>query len=461
MKHQYNIKDKYSIEAYAKRLLDKSLSDVLSPEDINAIRAELNNKSNKGKFGSIIEKYFFGIEPGNKSAPDFEEAGVELKTSPLKENYRSKERLVLGMIDYCSIVNETWKGSHFLKKNLWLLLMFYMHDDNKILLELIIKIIGLWSYSEEDFLIIKRDWELIQQKIIDGKAHELSEGDTLYLGACTKASTSADRRKQPNSNIPAKPRAFALKQTYVNIIIEKMREEMADFHHTQIKYGRIIKNVKELKNKNGLEEITLSKLKPYIGLSDEQIQRRLRVKFKKKPKNVYSILTYRMLGVEKPCVEEFEKANIELKTIRLKNNNLPKEDMSFPAFKYTEIVKEDWDNCELKTEYLEKKFLFVVFKYNDKQKLIFQGAFFWNMPYRDMLEVQKVWKETQKRIKYGNCMSLPKKSENKICHVRPHATNKNDTYPTPNGGKAVKKCFWLNTQYIRDQVLANNMLIKP
>ena len=42
-------------------------------------------------------------------------------------------------------------------------------------------------------------------------------------------------------------------------------------------------------------------------------------------------------------------------------NNLPKEDMSFPTFKYKEIVNEDWENSDFK-DILEHKFLFVFFQ---------------------------------------------------------------------------------------------------
>lgn len=36
-----------------------------------------------------------------------------------------------------------------------------------------------------------------------GEAHCLTEGDTLYLAACTKGATSASVRQQPFSPIPA------------------------------------------------------------------------------------------------------------------------------------------------------------------------------------------------------------------------------------------------------------------
>ena len=53
-----------------------------------------------------------------------------------------------------------------------------------------IKLVDDWKFSEEDLKIIKHDWNLINGKILKGKAHELSEGDTFYLGACTKGSTA-------------------------------------------------------------------------------------------------------------------------------------------------------------------------------------------------------------------------------------------------------------------------------
>lgn len=38
--------------------------------------------------------------------------------------------------------------------------------------------------------VIQSDWEKIVNKVKIGEAHNLSEGDTLYLGACTKGSTA-------------------------------------------------------------------------------------------------------------------------------------------------------------------------------------------------------------------------------------------------------------------------------
>jgi DNA mismatch repair protein MutH len=65
-----------------------------------------------------------------------------------------------------------------------------------------------WSFPSTDLEIIKKDWETITKKIADGKAHELSEGDTFYLGACTKGANASSVRKQPFSRNSCKTKSI-------------------------------------------------------------------------------------------------------------------------------------------------------------------------------------------------------------------------------------------------------------
>ena len=67
------------------------------------------------------------------------------------------------------------------------------------------------NFSENDLKIIKDDWHTIINKIKDGDAHNISESDTFYLGACTKGVNSKSLVSQPFSVKPAKPRAYSLK----------------------------------------------------------------------------------------------------------------------------------------------------------------------------------------------------------------------------------------------------------
>ena len=183
MKPLYNKSDKQSVLTFAKELRNKTLREAC---DATILK---HTYSGKGNFGQILEKYYFQYEPNSESEADFNEIGLELKSSPLKQlknkEFRSKERLVLNIISYLEVVNQDFATSSFWKKNANILLVFYLHNGNQNLLDYIIKLVDEWNFPVNDLEIIKRDWETIKKKITDGKAHELSEGDTFYLGACT------------------------------------------------------------------------------------------------------------------------------------------------------------------------------------------------------------------------------------------------------------------------------------
>jgi DNA mismatch repair protein MutH len=458
MKLPYNPKDKKSVTDYAKLLKEKTLRQICNPLILE------HNYTGKGNFGQIIEKFYFGYDPNSKSEADFFEIGMELKTSPLKQlrnkEYRSKERLVLNIINYIEVVNQQFEESDFWKKNANILLIFYLHQAGFDVLDYVIKLVDEWDFPNTDLEIIKKDWELIKQKIADGKAHELSEGDTFYLGACTKGANANSTRKQPFNDIPAKQRAYSLKQGYVNHIIASISNDTIGV------YGKLIPSV-EVAKKLTIEDIVISKFKPYYGMTIEQILTSTMVELNTNAKSFYANLTKAILGIELDKeIEEFEKAEIIVKTIRLKENNLPKEDISFPNFKYEEIANEEWDDSNFK-DILEHKFLFVFFQF-EKEQLVLRKVKFWNMPYKEILEAEKVWLKTKEIVLKGKIVkevvgakrytNFPNKSFNSVSHVRPHATNAADTYPLPTKDKLTKAkeytkhCFWLNNTYVRDEI---------
>ncbi|PQA92811.1 DNA mismatch repair protein MutH [Chryseobacterium piscicola] len=463
MKLPYNPSDKNSVIEYAKKLKGKSLRQICNPNILE------HSYSGKGNFGQVLEKFYFGYEPNSTAEADFAQIGMELKSSPLKQlknnEYRSKERLVLNIINYLNVVNQNFENSDFIKKNASILLIFYLHQAGYDILDLIIKLVDEWSFPSTDLEIIKKDWETITKKIADGKAHELSEGDTFYLGACTKGANALSVRKQPFSEIPAKQRAYSFKQGYVNHIIASIAGETKEI------YGKIIPSVSVAK-KQTIEEIVISKFKPYYGKTEEEIVKSLKIEINTKAKSFYANLTKAILGISLDKeIEEFEKAEIIVKTVRLKENNLPKEDISFPTFKYEELVNEDWENSDFK-DILEHKFLFVFFQF-ENEKLVLRKVKFWNMPYLDLLEVEKVWNKTQEIVAKGEIVkeiktnkngkevrftNFPSKKFSSISHVRPHAKDASDAYPLPNKDKLTKEmeytkhCFWLNNSYVKDEI---------
>jgi len=94
----YNPENKKSIIEYAKLLKGKTLRDVC---DVNLIKHKIKGK---GYLGQILEEFYFLYKPNSDSEPDFPIAKLELKSSPLKklknDEFRSKERLVLNIINY-------------------------------------------------------------------------------------------------------------------------------------------------------------------------------------------------------------------------------------------------------------------------------------------------------------------------------------------------------------------------
>lgn len=457
---QYDINSAESIINFAKGLKNKSLQEVCGKE------IEVHGYKGKGNFGQILEKFYFGYEPNSDVQPDFPEAGLELKSSPLKTlkngDFRSKERLVLNIINYLKVHKENFENSSFWKKNAHLLLVFYLWNKKTDLIDYLIKLVDDWKYPNEDLKIIKHDWETINQKIIDGKAHEISEGDTFYLGACTKGSTAAKSlRAQPFSREKAKQRAYSLKQGYVNHIIAVIAKGEKET------YGKIVERP-EILEKESIEQVIIKKFLPFYGKTAQQIEAHFKLDLNQKAKSYFANLTKTILGVGlDKRIEEFDKADIIVKTIRLKENNLPKEDISFSSFKYKELVETVWEESDFKN-ILERKFFFVFYQF-ENDKLVLRKVRFWNMPQSDIEIAKRVWLTTKNNVKQGKIVAgvtktggrltyFPKKTENKISHVRPHARNANDTYPLPKKDKVTglvaytKHCFWLNASYVRDEI---------
>jgi DNA mismatch repair protein MutH len=255
---------KESILERAGFTLDKSIRDFIAAEELPEIEAKVAGLKNKGYLGNLVEWFVFGKKPDGLSQADFQLAGIELKTTPIKHSarhtYVSKERLVFSMIDYQTIRNETWETSSFLNKNKVILLMFYLWMESQTVLDYKFKFVYLLDLladlSNEDILQIQKDWEFIVAKIRRNEAHLLSEGDTYYLGACTKAANSSRVREQAPGHVPAKPRAFSLKQQYINYLIQ------TKLLHRSASGDSLFKKSNKVKT---IEEAIQEKFVPYIG----------------------------------------------------------------------------------------------------------------------------------------------------------------------------------------------------
>lgn len=494
----YDDRDKASIYEYAKQLESMTFNEIkeefeksiiksyvnrYEPHDMNEVHEDSKvygasfNYEAKGQLGNFVERFYFGYDPNGNQDADFPKAGIELKLTPIDKrkdgSLRAGERLSITNISFDEQVEEDFYKSHVWNKIKQILLIHYLRDKSVDRMDYMIQFVNLFSPMDHpnDLKIIKEDYETIIKKIKDGKAHELSESDTYYLGACTKGST-ADSSWRPQfygNHELAKKRNFCFKNSYMEYVLQKY----------------IIKNdvpsesvIKE-KLETTFEEHIISRINNYIGRTDKQLCNLFDREYNNN-KAQWSDLTYRMLGIKGNHAEEFEKANIVVKTIRIEENGKNKESMSFPAFKFKELVEEKWEDSTVYRYFDTTKFLFVVFKkHRNEYKL--EGCKLWNMPYEDLnVTVKKEWQKIVNTIKTGVKFTLKEKrngkieisnnlpgiSDNEILHVRPHASQsayklnngyqkgniQRDANELPNGEYMTTQSFWINSSYILKQI---------
>lgn len=471
-----DLSDPTSIEQYAKQLEGMTFSEVMElgivPEGVDR---EYNDRGYKGGMGTLLEERFFGYKANSNQEADFPKAGVELKASCVDirrdGSHAAGERLVLTMIPLDGPIEEDFFSSHIWQKSEKILLVYYERNRFKDRYDQVIQYVKLITPSEEDLKIIKEDYNKIVSFVKAGRAEELSEGLTSYLGACTKGASAAtmlvDQYYPPYS--PAKKRAFCFKRSYMDYILHSRiigDEEPAD---------SIIKDTSVLDDMT-FDEYVISLIKPFYGMSDVELCESLGLEYTGN-KAQWNQIVYALLDVKGERAEEFEKANISVRTVRVEKNGGIRESLSLDTFKFREIVDQEWDESRLKKYFEEKRFLFISF-HKDEDGIKLKDARFWSMPTMDIEgPLKDCWERTKdivskgvelviKITKNGKTIienNLPKMSDpGSIAHVRPHTAKKGyrfadgsehgdpDKYgdELPDGRIMTKQSFWLNHGYV-------------
>lgn len=187
-----------------------------------------DNSKNKGYLGNLFQENIYGLNSNSDKGADLKKIGVELKVIPLiRDRYgklKSKERIVANIINFEEedLTGDFSKSSFFNKNNKSLFIFYEMTDKINPANNRIVKVLYHDLTESEEYKQIVSDYQVISKKIANGEAHKISGRDTVYLEACTKGSGNGKNlRKQPNSNVLAKQRAYALKTKYINILLNK------------------------------------------------------------------------------------------------------------------------------------------------------------------------------------------------------------------------------------------------
>ncbi len=446
----YDPTNRDDILRYARRLVGQSLLDAIGP----ALAA--HGIRGKGNFGQVLERHYFLYELNSDTKPDFAEAGLELKSTGIvrdESGWRAKERLKLNQINFDTVCHERFDSSAFLQKNWRTLLVCYHYVKGKPVIERVVRFVDIWDLPDDDLVQIEAEWNLIAGYVRSGRAHELSESLTNYLGACTTGQGKGnDYVSQPFSPVPAKRRAFSFKKPYVTRIVK-------EFVARELKYKvepgyRLVASADELKRAGDLERFVLTKFKPFLGLTEDEAWSKIGPNAKRpssKNKNRRQWLNNAILGV--PGVRriaEFDKAGIYMRSFPLQTRGRrPREDFPFKAFDFADFVRESWETSSLRLDLLNR-FLVTFYRVDDEGQYRLEDVVFWGFP-EELLdtEVRETWVRTVRLVRQGRYEDLPKGSETRLAFVRTHGRDSLDVAELPTGRAVPKVSFWLHRDFLQ------------
>lgn len=420
--------NKEELIKYSNNLVGKKIKDIVGKD-------YKNDQKNKGKVGHVIEKYYFGMKLNNKSSADFEELGIELKTTPLKlikKGLSQKERIVLTKLDLEDLIeNSELKNSKKWKKIENMLIIWYLHNDDFFEREIMkVKYIDLSDerYYEE----LNIDWKIMHDLAKNGMAHKLSESLNQTISSARKGESNAKDKPQTQRLNPLetfKPRALTLKRNFVNNI------------YNEVNFNRKIMNFSDILNKKiknvSFENIINDKKIIINEESKSKAVHLVNAQFDINNKSTYS-------GLKKYVSENYNE-NPTFHTIQLRENLLPsikvKEHFKLNSQPWS-FVDTPWENTKF-SEMLENPFIFIIYS---SRKFI--AAIEYIFKQEEIDTIQNNFYEYIDAYNNGGMKKLNTKTNIGMTHFRPWGANKADTINTNSEKNVPKYAIWINSNYI-------------
>jgi DNA mismatch repair protein MutH len=441
----YRTATKETILARASLLEGRVLGDVAGASFI-----ALQAKRGKGEVGAAIE-HFFGIPPNSRAEADFPGAGIELKAVPLwraGRGLRVKERTVISMIDFDGLVLESWDRAS-VRKKLNILFVFFEHIIDMPKTSFPFSGILYWEPDTPTEGFIRADWKRVVTKVRHGLAHELSEGDGSILGPCTKGADSSVLRSQPFSKVRARPRAFALKPSFTLDLYNRFVRLQAD----ESLVGNALVGAA-----TDFEGQLLERFRRFEGRSVGDVALELRVP-PSDAKSYAARVLRRGFGARdfRSRIREFEEMGLTPRMARVDPNFQPYEALSFPAFRYKELLEETWEDSDLLSRI---EYMLIVPVHGRKKSTRqadchFGRPVFWRPSAVQLESIRQEWELFRLEISLGRAENLTPASETVAIHVRPHARDSGDVDFAPIVGPVIRKSFWLNRGWVQSILQAD------
>lgn len=416
----------------AKRMQGRSLGDLVSVAGLD----RESSRHTKGSVGTAVEAYF-GLPSDNVAEPDFRGAEIELKTVPLRprENELTiKERVYITMIDYHSLAREAWPTATIRKKLGHVLFVYYQWFPSALLSDLVVTDVVEWRPDDATMRLFEADWRAVQQFVIAGRAEDISERLGVSLVAATKGSGGPPSRTQPYSGVVASQRAWALKPAFLKGVLEQHRDQL-----------RCVFEVATT-----LEDRAFRVLAGHAGRRLADVASGLGIATST-AKNRAARVIERLVAREALASRvDLAHAGVDLRVVQVDDSLMPYEALSFPAFRYQELIREDWEESELLSRL--DRFIFVPIVgdrgLSAAGSCVIRHPVRWAPTEDELAVMSREWTMFRDEIEAGKALRLTTASRTRYLHVRPKGRTALDTDPAPHVGPVVKKCFWFNRDFV-------------
>jgi DNA mismatch repair protein MutH len=423
---------KAEILTRARRMPGHTIADLVSHVGLD----QESSRTTKGTVGAAIEAYF-GMRADSLPEPDFRAAGIELKSVPLRPREGEiavKERTFITSIDYVALAQEEWNSATVRRKLDQILFVYYDWLPQAPLGELAVTDVVMWEPNSDMLDVFEADWLSVRDLVRQGRAEGISESQGTTLVAATKGPGGPPDRRQPYSKVLASRRSWALRPAFVRSILEQERAgRQVVFEISTTVADKALQRLRQLVGS------TISEVESSLGRAPTAAKHRAKL-----------VVDAALAAHHGPTNADLAAVGVDLRVVHVDVTRMPYEALSFPVFRYQELIREDWAESELLSR-LDKFILVPVIAAKGLGSVgagVIQSPVLWSPSESDLEGMAREWTMFRDEIEAGKARALTPASLTDYIHVRPKGKDSLDTDPAPIVGPVVKKCFWLNRDLV-------------
>ena len=187
------------------------------------MRVPESTTRSKGWAGQLLERAL-GATAGSKAAPDFEHIHVEMKSLPVDRMGTPLESTYVCKVPLDGAGGGGWEDSWVCNKLSRVLWVPILSERSVPIQDRLVGTPFLWSPSEEESVVLRQDWEMLMEMILQGEIGRINGklGEALHIRP--KAARGADKKwtlGQEGEWVQANPRGFYLRTSFTRGVLHR------------------------------------------------------------------------------------------------------------------------------------------------------------------------------------------------------------------------------------------------